>query len=143
MLNKVELIGRLGHSPDVRYLPNGQATARFSLATTENWKDGNGNRQERTEWHNVMMYGKLAEIAGKYLQKGSLVHLEGKIRSRKYTGKDGVERTAYEIISDSMIMLGSKTESAPSNDKQSDKQMTAQDYARASGHAKPDDDIPF
>ena len=106
MLNKVILIGRLGRDPEIRYLANGDAVCNFSVATSESWKDKNGQRQEATEWHNVTMYRKLAEIAGKYLTKGSQVYLEGKIQSRKYQGKDGIERTAYDIIANEMKMLG-------------------------------------
>ena len=105
MLNKVVLIGRLGRDPEVRYMPNGEAVCNFSVATSETWNDRNGQRVERTEWHNVTMYRKLAEIAGKYLTKGSQVYLEGKIQSRKYQGKDGIERTAYDIIVNEMKML--------------------------------------
>ena len=110
MLNKVILIGNLGRDPEVRYLPSGDAVANFSIATSENWKDRNGQRQERTEWHNISMFGRLAEIAGQYLKKGSKVYIEGRIQSRKYTGKDGIERTAYEIIGSEMKMLGGKAE---------------------------------
>ena len=106
MLNKVILIGRLGKDPEVRYMPNGDAVCNFSVATSESWKDSNGQKQDRSEWHNVTMYRKLAEIAGQYLKKGSQVYLEGKIQSRKYQGKDGIERTAYEIIVNEMKMLG-------------------------------------
>ena len=109
-VNKAILIGRLGRDPETRYMPNGDAVCNFSIATTESWKDRNGQRQERTEWHNISMFGRLAEIAGQYLKKGSLVYLEGKIQSRKYTGKDGIERTAFEIIASEMKMLGGKAE---------------------------------
>lgn len=108
-LNKVILIGRLGRDPEVRYMPNGEAVANFSVATSETWNDRqSGQRQERTEWHNITMYRRLAEIAGQYLKKGGLVYLEGRIQSRKYTGKDGLERTAYEIIANEMKMLGGR-----------------------------------
>ena len=106
MLNKVILIGRLGRDPEVRYMPNGEAVCNFSVATSETWNDRNGQRVERTEWHNITMYRKLAEIAGQYLKKGSQVYLEGKIQSRKYQSKDGIERTAYDIIVNEMKMLG-------------------------------------
>ena len=109
-LNKVILIGRLGRDPETRYMPNGDAVCNFSIATTESWKDQSGQKKERTEWHAITLYRKLAEIAAKYLQKGSLVYLEGKIQSRKYTGKDGIERTAYEIVCSEMKMLGGKAE---------------------------------
>lgn len=107
-VNKVILVGRLGRDPEVRYMPNGEAVANFGVATSETWKDRNGERQERTEWHNVTLYRKLAEIAGQYLKKGSQVYIEGRIQSRKYTGKDGIERTAYDIIANEMKMLGGR-----------------------------------
>ncbi len=114
MLNKVILIGNLGRDPEVRYLPSGDAVANFSIATSENWKDRNGQRQERTEWHNISMFGRLAEIAGQYLKKGSKVYIEGRIQSRKYTGKDGIERTAYDIVANEMKMLdGRNSGSSP------------------------------
>lgn len=105
-LNKAILIGRLGRDPEVRYMPNGDAVCNFSLATDESWKDKTGQRQTKTEWHAVTLYRRIAEIAGQYLKKGSQVYLEGKIQSRKYTDKNGVERTAYEIICHEMKMLG-------------------------------------
>ena len=98
-LNKVILIGNLGRDPEVRYMPNGEAVCNFSIATSETWNDRQtGQRQERTEWHNITLYRRLAEVAGQYLKKGSQVYIEGRIQSRKYTGKDGIERTAYEIV---------------------------------------------
>ena len=106
MLNKVHLIGRLGRDPEVRYMPNGDAVCNFSLATSEKFTDKSGNKAENTSWHNIVIYRKLAEIAGQYLKKGSQVYLEGKIQSRKYTDKNGVERTAYEIVCHEMKMLG-------------------------------------
>ena len=118
MLNKVILIGRLGREPELRYMANGEAVCNFSVATSESWKDKNGQRQEATEWHNVTMYRKLAEIAGKYLTKGSQVYLEGKIQSRKYHGKDGIERTAYEIIANEMKMLGGNSQATQEQPKQ-------------------------
>lgn len=105
-LNKAILIGRLGRDPEVRYMPNGEAVCNFSIATSETWKDQHGQKQERTEWHAVTLYRRMAEVAGQYLKKGSLVYIEGRIQSRKYTGKDGIERTAYEIICHEMKMLG-------------------------------------
>lgn len=134
MLNKVILIGRLGREPELRYMANGEAVCNFSVATSESWKDKNGQRQEATEWHNVTMYRKLAEVAGKYLTKGSQVYLEGKIQSRKYQGKDGIERTAYEIIANEMKMLGGNSQAAQEQPK----------YPQ--GNANPVDgleDVPF
>ena len=111
-LNKVILIGRLGRDPEVRYMPNGEAVCNFSVATSETWNDRNGQRVERTEWHNITMYRRLAEIAGQYLRKGSQVYLEGRIQSRKYQGKDGIERTAYDIIAKEMKMLGGRNDNS-------------------------------
>ena len=117
-LNKVILIGNLGRDPEVRYMPNGEAVCNFSIATSETWNDRNsGQREERTEWHNITMYRRLAEIAGQYLKKGSSVYIEGRIQSRKYTGKDGIERTAYDIIGSEMKMLGGRTGGAAPYDE--------------------------
>lgn len=145
MLNKVILIGRLGREPELRYMANGEAVCNFSVATSESWKDKNGQRQESTEWHNVTMYRKLAEIAGKYLTKGSQVYLEGKIQSRKYQGKDGIERTAYEIIANEMKMLGGRNDSG-----QQSAQHTPPEHSRRQAPATPaapaediNDDVPF
>ena len=113
-VNKVILVGRLGRDPETRYMPNGDAITNFSLATDEQWRDRNGERQTRTEWHNVSLYGKLGEIANQYLRKGSQVFIEGKIQSRKYTGKDGIERTAYDIIGNEMKMLGNRNDGSDS-----------------------------
>ncbi|WP_274584931.1 single-stranded DNA-binding protein [Neisseria leonii] len=121
-LNKVMLIGNLGRDPEVRYMPNGDPVCNFSIATSESWNDRQtGQRQERTEWHNITLYRRLAEVAGQYLKKGSQVYIEGRIQSRKYTGKDGIERTAYDIIGNEMQMLGSRqnSSSAPYDDDQS------------------------
>lgn len=133
MLNKVILIGRLGRDPETRYMPNGEAVCNFSVATSEKYTDKNGQRQEATEWHNVTMYRKLAEIAGQYLKQGSQVYIEGKIKSRKYTDKNGVERTAYEIIANEMKMLGGNA------------QTPAQNPQPAQAQAQDDisDDVPF
>ena len=109
-VNKVILIGRLGRDPETRYMPSGDAITNFSIATDEQWRDRNGERQTRTEWHNVSLYGKLGEIANQYLRKGSQVFVEGKIQSRKYTDKDGIERMAYNIIGSEMKMLGNRND---------------------------------
>ena len=110
-LNKAILIGRLGRDPEVRQMPNGEAVCNFSIATSETWKDQSGQKQERTEWHAITLYRRMAEVAGQYLKKGSLVYIEGRIQSRKYTDKNGVERTAYEIIGNEMKMLGGGNDS--------------------------------
>ena len=165
-LNKVILIGNLGRDPEVRYMPNGEAVANFSIATSESWNDRqSGQRVERTEWHNITMYRRLAEIAGQYLKKGSQVYIEGRIQSRKYTGKDGIERTAYDIIGNEMKMLGSRNASAggapfddsnayqsappaqPAQSYTAEPPATPRRQAPAAAPATPvddiDDDIPF
>lgn len=131
MLNKVILIGRLGRDPETRYMPNGEAVCNFSVATSEKYTDKNGQRQEATEWHNVTMYRKLAEIAGQYLKQGSQVYIEGKIKSRKYTDKNGVERTAYDIIANELKMLGGNA------------QTPAQKPQQAQAQDEISDDVPF
>jgi single-strand DNA-binding protein len=109
-VNKVILIGNLGKDPEVRYLEGGTAVANFTLATTETYKDKSGNRVEQTEWHNVVVWRGLAEIAEKYLKKGNQVYVEGKLRTRAWDDKDGVKRYTTEIIADNMTMLGGKRE---------------------------------
>ena len=144
MLNKVTLIGRLGQAPIVRYMPNGDAVCNFSLATDESWKDKNGQRQTKTEWHAVTLYRRIAEIAGQYLKKGSQVYLEGKIQSRKYTDKNGVERTAYEIVCHEMKMLGGgQGESAPQANSQAPEPPQRQNPAPAQPQEDIDSNIPF
>lgn len=106
-VNKVILVGNLGRDPEIRYMPNGEAVANFSIATTDNWKDKNGQKQERTEWHNIVMYRRLAEIAGEYLKKGRPVYIEGRLQTRKWQTKEGQDRYTTEIIADQMQMLGS------------------------------------
>ena len=143
-LNKVLLIGRLGQAPIVRYMPNGDAVCNFSVATSESWKDQSGQKKEHTEWHNVIMYRRLAEIAGQYLKKGSQVYLEGKIQSRKYTDKNGVERTAYEIVCHEMKMLGGgQGESAPQANSQAPEPPQRQNPAPAQPQEDIDSNIPF
>jgi single-strand DNA-binding protein len=107
-VNKVILIGNLGKDPDVRYMPSGDAITNITVATTDNWKDKNGEKQERTEWHRVAFFGKLAEIAGEYLKKGSQVYVEGRLQTRKWQDKEGQDRYTTEIVADRMQMLGSR-----------------------------------
>ena len=109
-LNKAILIGNLGKDPETRFMPNGDAVCNFSIATTESYKDKNGDKQDKTEWHNITIYRKLAEIAGQYLKKGSQVYLEGKIQTRKWQDKEGNDRYTTEIVCDEMKMLGGKPE---------------------------------
>ena len=107
-VNKVILVGNLGRDPEVRYTPSGEAVANYSIATTETWKDKQGNRQEKTEWHNIVMYRRLAEIAGEYLKKGSSVYIEGRLQTRKWQDKQGNDRYTTEIVADQMQMLGGR-----------------------------------
>lgn len=113
-LNKAIIIGRLGKDPTLKYLPSGDAVASFGVATNDNYKDKEGKIVENTDWHNVSAFGKLAEICGQYLKQGSLVYVEGKLKTRKYTTKDGIEKTATEIKAESMQMLGDKKEATVS-----------------------------
>ena len=114
-VNKVILMGNLGKDPEVRFMPNGDAVCNFSIATTDNWKDKNGEKQERTEWHNIVMYRKLAEIAGEYLKKGRPVFIEGRLQTRKWQTKEGQDRYTTEIIAESMQMLGGRDSGASSS----------------------------
>ncbi len=107
-VNKVILVGNLGRDPETRYMPDGAAITNFSIATTEQWKDKAGEKQEKTEWHRISTFQRLAEIAGEYLKKGSQVYIEGRLQTRKWTDKDGVEKFTTEIIADKMQMLGSR-----------------------------------
>jgi single-strand DNA-binding protein len=108
-INKVILIGNLGRDPEVRYTPNGAAICNVTIATSRNWKDKNsGERMEETEWHRVVFYDRLAEIAGEYLKKGRPVYVEGRLKTRKWQDKDGVEKYTTEIIADQMQMLGGR-----------------------------------
>jgi len=107
-VNKVILVGNLGRDPDMRYLPSGDAVANLALATTDKFKDKSGEMKEVTEWHRISFFGRQAEICGQYLKKGSQIYVEGSLRTRKYTDKDGVEKYATEIRGDRMQMLGSK-----------------------------------
>jgi single-strand DNA-binding protein len=132
-VNKAILVGTLGKDPDHKFLPSGAAVCNLSVATSEKWKDkATGEQQERTEWHRVSMFGKVAEIAAQYLTKGSQVYLEGKIQTRKWTDKEGKERYSTEIIADQLQMLGGKpTERAPAP---SEPVAAPKDF---------DDDLPF
>ncbi len=111
-VNKVILVGRLGRDPETRYTSSGQAVCNFSIATDETFKDRNGERQKRTEWHRIVMWGKLAEIGQQYLKKGTLVYIEGRIQSRQWDDREGQKRTSYDIIANVMRMLSTRAESA-------------------------------
>lgn len=138
-VNKVTIIGNLGRDPENRYLPSGEQVTSIAVATTENWTDKqSGEKKSLTEWHRISFFGKLAEIAGQYLKKGSQVYVEGRIRTRKYTDRDGIERYATEIIGDRMQMLGGKPEQSGSRNSYAE----AKDTGRMPA-AVMDDDIPF
>ena len=107
-VNKVILVGNLGRDPETRYMPDGGAITNISIATTSTWKDKSGEKQEATEWHRIAFFGKLAEIAGEYLKKGSQVYVEGKLRTRKWQDKDGQDKYTTEVIADAMQMLGGR-----------------------------------
>ena len=149
-VNKVILIGNLGRDPEVRYLPSGDAVANISIATTDTWKDKNGEKQEQTEWHRVAMFSKLAEIAGEYLKKGSQVYIEGRLQTRKWTDKEGQERSTTEIRADVMRMLGSRSggaerASAPDDDAPRSAPAAKKPAPAGKGGNFDDmeDDIPF
>ncbi|MCZ4053202.1 single-stranded DNA-binding protein [Oxalobacter sp. OxGP1] len=149
-INKVILIGHLGRDPENRYLPSGEQVTSIAIATTDRWRDkATGDMKEQTEWHRISFFGKLAEIAGQYLKKGSQVYVEGRIRTRKYTDREGIERYATEIIGDTMQMLGSKQDGSaqPAGTKQP-AQRNSYAEAKQTGRrpAQPtddDSDIPF
>jgi len=151
-VNKVILIGRLGKDPETRYMPNGEAVTNVTLATSENWKDKSGEKQEKTEWHNLVFYRRLAEIAGEYLKKGSQVYVEGKLQTRKWQDKEGKDRYTTEIIVNEMTMLGGKS-SGGGNFEVVEKPAAAEKSAAAPASKAPaqaksnfdnfDDDIPF
>lgn len=144
-INKVILVGNLGNDPDVRYTASGAAVSNISVATTESWKDReSGEQQEKTEWHRVVFFGKLAEIVAEYLKKGSQVYVEGRLQTRKWQDKDGNDRYTTEIVANEMQMLGSRASSggfersAPENSP-----AAAKPKATQADENFVDDDIPF
>ncbi len=146
-VNKVILVGNLGRDPEIRHMPSGDALANFSIATTDTWKDKNGDKQERTEWHRVAMFGKLAGIAGEYLKKGSQVYIEGRLQTRKWQDKDGQDRYTTEIVADRMQMLGSRGDNSLNRDLPKDRPVAVIDPARPSfdpgSFDDMESDIPF
>lgn len=122
-VNKVILIGNLGQNPEVKYLPSGDAVANISIATSETWKNKAGEKQESVEWHRIVMFGKLAEIAGEYLKKGASVYIEGKLTTRKWTDKEGQERYTTEIRCDRMQMLGKAKEASKADQEAGERLM--------------------
>lgn len=158
-VNKVILVGNLGRDPEVRYSAEGSAICNISIATTSQWKDRtSGERREETEWHRVVFYNRLAEIAGEYLRKGRPVYVEGRLRTRKWTGQDGQDKFTTEIIAEQMQMLGGRDGGGSDGYGESFQQGKQNDYAAAKGGSQPqrrpaptqsdnladmDDDIPF
>ncbi len=154
-VNKVILIGNLGRDPETRYTTGGDAVTTLNIATSEQWKDKSGEKQERTEWHRVVLFARLAEIAGEYLKKGRSVYIEGRLQTRKYTDKDGVEKYSTEIVGDRMQLLGGREGGGASGGEAEFAGATAGGGRRESaaggapkGGAKKntedfDDDIPF
>jgi len=150
-INKVILVGNLGKDPEVRYSPNGGAVTNITLATSESWKDKNtGEKQEKTEWHRVVFFGKLAEIAGEYLKKGSQVYIEGRLQTRKWQDKEGKDRYTTEIVAGEMQMLGSRegrggppSDYDQSADEGRSRAPATASTGKSSGPADFDDDIPF
>ena len=158
-VNKTILVGNVGADPEVRYTQNGSAVANFSLATKERYKDKAGVQQDKTEWHRVVIWGKLAEVVGEYVKKGQLLYLEGKNVTRKWEDNNGVEKYTTEVVCNSMQMLGSKSESGsaqqtnshrnPDGTAKTPAQMQGKAPAQTQGKASPepdfdfDDDIPF
>lgn len=152
-VNKVILIGNLGRDPETRYMPDGGAVTNVSIATTDTWKDKNGEKQEKTEWHRVAFFGKLAEIAGEYLKKGSQVYVEGRLQTRKWQDKDGQDKYTTEIVADRMQMLGSRQgmggadrEREPGGEREGGSRPAAKPAGAKPAGSKFDDfedDIPF
>ncbi len=155
-VNKVILVGRLGRDPETRYTGSGQAVANFSVATDESYKDRNGERQKRTEWHKIVVWGKQAEIAQQYLKKGSLIFIEGRIQSREWQDKEGQKRTSFEIVANNFRMLGGRAEGAAAGagagggssrgGEDLDQSAPAEESYSGSAPAGPeisDEDIPF
>ena len=159
-VNKVILLGNLGRDPETRYTTGGDAVTNLNIATSEQWKDKSGEKQERTEWHRVVLFGRQAEIAGEYLKKGRSVYIEGRLQTRKYTDKDGVEKYSTEIVADRMQLLGGRDAGGAtggdvefagagggSNRRESAGGAAAAGGAKGGGGKKNtedfDDDIPF
>lgn len=147
-LNQVNLIGNLGRDPEVRYMQNGDPVCNFSVACSESWKDKNsGEKKEKTEWVNIVIYGKLADVAGQYLKKGSQVFLSGKLQTRKWQDKDGQDRYTTEVVCNDMKMLGGKpADGAQGQQQRSAPPASAPAAAPAARRAPPPDlgdDIPF
>jgi len=139
-VNKVILIGNLGKDPELRYAPSGSAVANFSLATSEQWKDQEGNPQERTSWHNIVVWGKLAEIAAEYLKKGRKVYIEGRLQYRDYEDKSGNKRYVTEVVVNDLVMLGSRQDGT---DREEPAQGAPPAVSSTGSVSEEKDDLPF
>ncbi|MBI5326702.1 MAG: single-stranded DNA-binding protein [Deltaproteobacteria bacterium] len=135
-INKAILVGRLGKDPEIKYMPSGIAIANFTIATSENYKDKDGQKQERTEWHRIVAFGKLAEICGEYLTKGKQVYIEGRIQTRSWDDKDGNKKYMTEIVANTMQMLGKPEGATTSTTAADDSSITTES-------PQTDEDVPF
>lgn len=143
-VNKVILVGNLGRDPEVRRMPSGDAMVNLSIATTDTWKDKGGERQEKTEWHRVVMFGRVAEVAGEYLKKGSQAYFEGRLQTRKWTDKEGQDKYTTEVVADRMQMLGSRSGSGGGGGGESQSSVKSSGSNEFSGGLDDlEDDIPF
>lgn len=145
-INKVILIGNLGRDPEVRYTPSGTAVANFSIATTENWTNKDGEKESHTEWHRIVAWGRLGEICGEYLSKGKQVYIEGRIRTNEWEDQEGNKRQTKEIVATTMQMLGSRAQAEPSSDESPSlsKASRSNDPEPDTASSEPtEDDIPF
>jgi len=143
-VNKVILIGNLGADPEIKYMPSGEAVANLRVATSESWKDKNtGEQVERTEWHRVIMFRRLAEIAGEYLKKGSKIYIEGRLQTRKWQGQDGQDRYTTEIVANEMQMLDSRGGGATNMGGYNNQDAAGSNSQPQAAYDSFDDDIPF
>ena len=140
-LNRVTIMGNLGKDPETRYTQGGDAVCNITVATSETWKDKNGEKQEKTEWHRIVFFGRQAEIAGEYLKKGRPVLVEGKLQTRKWTDKDGVEKYSTEIVASNLVLMGGRDDGERSSEQ---RKPAGKSNERAKGSSADfDDDIPF
>lgn len=142
-VNKAIILGRLGKDPETRYMADGKAVTNFTLATSETWKDKSGEKQEKTEWHNCTVYGKLAEVVGEYMRKGSQAYVEGKIQTRKWQDKEGKDRYTTEIIVNELTMLGGKSDSSEPKPEKQSKPAQQANTEKPKNFDNFEDDIPF
>jgi single-strand DNA-binding protein len=145
-VNKVIVMGHLGRDPETRYTQSGDAVTNMSVATSEQWKDKQGEKQERTEWHRIVLFGRQAEVAGEYLKKGSMCYVEGKLVTRKYTDKENIERYSTEIVADRLQLMGDgrkREEDAPAKEPAAKAPPAKTSSAKKTNADDFDDDIPF